>query len=41
MGEEEKSFVLFWQGFGDGRGQYMCESDDSPDSRVKAFDINE
>lgn len=38
MGEEERSLVLFWQKSGDGRGENICASDDSPDSRVKALD---
>lgn len=41
MGEEERSLVLLWQASGDGRGQTVCASDDFPDFRVKALDLNE
>lgn len=34
MREEERSLVLFWQKSGDGRGQNVCASGDSPDSTV-------
>lgn len=41
MGEEERSLVLFWQETGEGRDQNMRASGDSPDSGVRALDLNE